>query len=121
MGQKSDREIKMKSKLYEPLKEFLTAYLKWAETVDNEECQQDIEFDKKSGLCDNYSDYCEDKDIPYEYFDNDLRDLLIGDFTKGIHCYPFGGQEVYDREVETETHHKNELRLNWIREKLETK
>lgn len=70
------------------------------------------------GLCGNFREWADNQGMhPYDSWG--LADMLCSLFPKGrSKLYPFGGHNRYTQDTHMQTHHKNEMRLAWVREQL---
>lgn len=97
---------------------FLTRYLAWAEAGAVTK-----EFKVAYGLCENFTHWMDigptSSDMTHSEW-VELRFSLI-ELLDGLadSSYPFGGSDRYYEEMSTRSHHKNDLRLAWVREQLE--
>lgn len=96
----------MSKRISDGLREFLKAWLKWAESG----ARQHEVFSRDKGLCCLVLTYYRDNSPYFE-----LREIF-NRFQDP--CFPFGGEERYYKDSRECTTHKNTLRLAWVRKTL---
>ncbi|CAK1256715.1 unknown function [Klebsiella phage vB_Kpl_K59PH2] len=84
------------------MREFLTAWLAWAEDPDAYDSYDGGPFKKRTGLCSNI---------------DELHGMLEADGLDTL--YPFDTEQSYDTAFSERTQHLNPARLAWVRAKLE--
>ena len=99
------------------MREFLTAWLTWAEDPDAHDYTAGGPFKKRSGLCANLDEFLGGISS-YKLLD-ELHMLLDADGLDTI--YPFDTERSYDAAFCNRTQHLNPARLAWVRSKLESK
>ena len=112
----------MKQENCKPMSErmemYLTEYLAWVEAGAPEPAH----FDTWMGLCTNILYWGRFRHLSVsgkQSMQHELSELLKA---SGLPtAYPFGGNDRYCHEGATHTHHKNELRLAWVRKQLGVK
>lgn len=97
------------------MKDFLTAWLDWAENSG----RVDGPFDPAYGLCTACKDYCESLGMFRLRLIYELESMFVKDGLDEV--YPFNGGQgcSYDAEVYGDKIHKNPQRLAWVRKQLE--
>lgn len=99
------------------MREFLTAWLAWAEDPDAYDLDDGGPFEKRSGLCANLDEFL--VGINFYKLLQELSDMLEAD---GLDTtYPFDTEQSYDVAFDNRTQHLNPARLAWVRSKLESK
>lgn len=99
------------------MREFLTAWLAWAEDPDAYDFDDGGPFKKRAGLCSNLDEFL--GGIDFCKFLQELADMLEAD---GLDTkYPFDTEQSYDAAFDNRTQHLNPARLAWVRSKLESK
>jgi hypothetical protein len=97
----------------ELMKQFLSAWLVWAESGEGE-----YKFDSGFGLCTNSRYWCERNGHPRRLLEDEL--IAMWDEEGLDEAYPFsnGYGIVYNKETNEETTHLNPRRLAWVRDTL---
>lgn len=99
------------------MREFLTAWLSWAEGGACKDHEYGNIFRPYTGLC-AALDYWTDV-VPLYWLIEEFGDMLDDD---GLDTeYPFDTEESYSEAARLGTHHLNPARLAWVRSKLESK
>lgn len=100
----------------EHLKAFLSAWIDW---VDAGAPNDDGRFKRWHGLCSNFSTFLFGACETYEEIDREREHLAAAFVVDGLNEeYPFGGEDRYFEEIESETTHLNEQRIQWVRSKV---
>jgi hypothetical protein len=98
------------------LKEFLVAWLEWAERgAPEDDCEP---FARYKGLCISFEDWMELRDVDHgsAYCESDqLKSLFIADGLAGD--YPFG-ECAYIWAMNHDQQHLDVNRLSWVRSKV---
>lgn len=99
---------------------FLTRYLAWAESDAST-----MEFKAAYGLCENFTHWMDSGAFPeqmthFEWVELRFSLIELLDWYTDSN-YPFGGSDRYYNEMADRSHHRNELRLAWVRKQLEVK
>lgn len=101
------------------MREFLTAWLAWAEGGGLESHEHGSIFRRKTGLCANTGDWAEATGVKFSRLIEELGDMLEAD---GLDTdYPFDTESSYSLAANYGTQHRNPYRLEWVRSKLESK
>ena len=99
----------------ENMRNFFAAYLEWAEADAPE---SDV-FMPEVGLCANLDSYLRERTDEDTDSQSRIRiefaNMLFHDY--GDVEYPFG-EEQYDSDYRSRSHHKHDERLDWLRGKL---
>ena len=96
------------------MREFLTAWLDWAQSGGSEDHEYGNIFRPYTGLCAATHYWCVCKPLTEE-----LGDMLEAD---GLDTdYPFDTRLSYEKAADDGTQHLNPARLAWVRSKLESK
>ena len=101
------------------MREFLTAWLDWAQSGGLESHEHGSIFRRTTGLCYNTQDWAEATGVQFSPLIGELGDMLEAD---GLNTdYPFDHEASYFSAANLGTQHLNPLRLGWVRSKLESK
>lgn len=101
------------------MREFLTAWLSWAEGGACKDHEYGNIFRPYTGLCAAISFwYCDDGKLQYRML-QELGDMLEAD---GLDTeYPFDTRDSYRKAANAGGQHLNPARLEWVISKLESK
>lgn len=101
------------------MREFLTAWLAWAQSGGSKDHKYGCIFCPTTGLCAAISFwYCDDGKLHYRMM-QELGDMLEAD---GLDTeYPFDTRDSYRKAANACGQHLNPARLAWVRSKLESK
>lgn len=99
------------------MREFLTAWLAWAEGGAWKDHEYGNIFRPATGLCAATRYWTDVVDVPFYRLIVELSDMLEAD---GLDTdYPFDNKASYFSAANLGTQHLNPLRLGWVRSKLE--
>lgn len=101
------------------MREFLTAWLSWAEGGACKDHEYGNIFRPYTGLCAALDYWTDVVDVPFYRLIEELGGMLG---SGGLDTeYPFDTEESYSKAARLGTHHLNPARLAWVRSKLESK
>jgi hypothetical protein len=98
------------------LREFLSAYAAWVDAG----AVQDKPFSRSVGLCSNFEEWLViERSFSWAHTEDEIDVLKALFESEGLdRWYPFGGENLYQVDLENDTQHLNDSRLAWVRSKV---